>query len=442
MSMADRTDMAHLLRRATFGPTAAEVDAAQAQGLDATIAQLLAPTGVDPAVAATPLPSVGADPGAGITANSSLADRKAAQQARAAQAQTVINWWVARMVSAEHQFTEKLIFFWHGHWATSVQKVKSAAMMLAQLETLRRDGHGPFAMLLHSMLRDPALIYWLDGQQNTSKAPNENLARELMELFTLGIGAYTEDDVKQAARALTGWTIDRATLTAVFVPRRHDPGAKTILGQTATFDVDSFAALLLTQPAHPAHIAQRLWFRFASGEGIPAATQTRLIGAYGPAGDITAMLHALFTDEAFPASRGQLVKQPVEWLVGALRQLKLDPTALVDARRRQLLTGLDALGQLPLEPPSVGGWPAGAAWLTTSSAQTRMRLATVFATMADTSVLAGLTDGTEQAKLDGLARLLCVDAWTGRTAAALRLALGNPRQLLAIGLISPEYSIS
>jgi uncharacterized protein (DUF1800 family) len=440
--MPDRTDMAHLLRRATFGPTPAEVDAAVAKGLNATVADLLTPAGTDAGAVATPVPSLGSDPGATINARSSAADRKAAQQARQAQVQTIIAWWTGRMVAAQHQFTEKLIFFWHGHWATSVQKVRSAAMMVNQLQTFRQYGNGTFANLLHAMLRDPALIVWLDGQQNTAKAPNENLARELMELFTLGIGNYTEDDVKQAARALTGWTVDAATLTAVFVPRRHDAGSKTILGATANFDADSFAALLLSQASQPVHIAQRLWYRFGSGEGIPAATQARLVAAYGADRNIAAMLRALFTDEAFPATRGQLVKQPVEWLVGAMRQLGLDPARFSDAQRRQLLAGLEALGQLPLEPPSVGGWPAGAAWLTTSATQARMRLATAFAAAAESSVLAGFANGTDSSKLAGLARLLNVDAWTDRTAAALQPATGDPRRLLSIGLISPEYAIS
>ncbi len=385
---------------------------------------------------------MGADPYASITKNSSVATREAAQLARKNQIQSVINWWVARMVAAQHQFTEKLIFFWHGHWATSVQKVKSGPMMLAQLDTFRRDGHGDFAVFVKAMLRDPALIVWLDGQENTAKAPNENLARELMELFTLGIGAYTEVDVKQAARALTGWTINRASLTSVFVARRHDAGTKTILGKTANFDADSFADLLMAQPAHPAHIAQRMWFRFASGASMTPSVQARLVAAYGSGRDITALARAVFTDEAFPDTKGQLVKQPVEWIVGALRQLEVDPVHLTDDRKRFLLGGFNALGQVPLQPPSVGGWPAGPAWLNTSATQTRLRLATSFANAASARAVAPLNGGTEQATLDALARLLAVDAWTDRTKAALRLALGDPRKLLAVGLVSPEYTVT
>ncbi len=442
MSMADRQLVAHLLRRATFGPTAAEIDAAAGAGFDATVTSLLTPTGPDSGATATPVPHLGADAYVGVTKNTSAADKLAARKARQQQIRSVATWWLGRMVAAQHQFAEKLIFFWHGHWATSAQKVKSGPLMLTQLQTFRQVGSGNFGVMLKAMLRDPALIFWLDGQQNTSKAPNENLARELMELFTLGIGAYSEDDVKQAARALTGWTIDRATLQSAFVPRRHDAGSKTILGQTANFDTDSFADLLLAQPAHPVHIAARLWYRFGSGDPIPAATQTRLVDAYGPGRDITAMARALFTDEAFASAQGQLVKQPVEWVVGALRQLGIDPNSLTGKQPLVLLGGLDALGQVPLEPPSVGGWPAGAAWLTTSSTQARMKLASAFADAAAAPVVAPLGTGSDAAKIAALGRLLAVDAWTDRTQAALQLAVGDSRKLLALGLISPEYTVT
>src|SRR5262249_41719030 len=155
----------------------------------------------DAGAAATPLPVLGPDPYA--TRPASRDDRRAILQVAHDQIQHLLDWWLDRMVAANHQFTEKLVFFWHGHWATGVQKVNSAQLMLGQLEPLRRYGTGDFAVLVKAMLRDPALIIWLDGQRNTRQAPNENLARELMELFTLGIGAYSEDDIKAGARALT-----------------------------------------------------------------------------------------------------------------------------------------------------------------------------------------------------------------------------------------------
>jgi len=440
--MADRGLVAHLLRRATFGPTSAEVDGAAAAGVESTLAALLTPTDADAGAAATPVPRLGPDPYAALTRGSSREERQRANQQRREQIVTLGQWWVVRLFAAEHQLLEKTVFFWHGHWATSVQKVKSAHLMLGQLQTMRTHARGDFAVLAKAMLRDPALIFWLDGQRNTRQAPNENLARELMELFTLGIGSYTEEDIRAGARALTGWTIDRTTGRASLNPRRHDAGAKTILGRTANFDVDSYADLLLAQPAHAVFLARRLWFRFASGQPIPTATEERLVAAYRPGRDVTAMLRALFTDEAFPATRGHLVKQPVEWAVGAMRQLGLNPTRLAPEKRRQLLGGLDGLGQVPLRPPSVGGWPAGASWLTTSSIQVRLRLAAGFAAEAGAAVLDPLATGSAEAKLDALARLLVVNAWTDRTRVALTQSADEPRRLLAVGLVSPEYTVS
>jgi uncharacterized protein (DUF1800 family) len=433
--VANRYEIAHLLRRATFGPTADEVDAAERAGRDATLDRLLAPAGADPGAATTPAPRLGPDPYAGVTKQTSREDRQAASRQRSQQAQQLAQWWLARMVGAEHQFTEKLIFFWHGHWATSVQKVKAAQPMLGQLDTLRRYGRGSFPDLVAAMVRDPALIIWLDGQRNTRRAPNENLARELMELFTLGIGHYTEADVKAGARALTGWTVDRATGVAALSPNRHDPGEKTILGRTATFDAESYARLLGGAPQAAAFVAARLWFRFAGADPVPAAVP-------GATGDVTATLRAILTDPAFEATRGHLVKQPVEWLVGALRQLGIRPAELPEAQRKQLLSGLGGMDQVPLRPPSVGGWPAGEAWLTTSSLQARTRLAEQLTAAAAPTALARLTGAPRDGRVDALARLLVVDEWTERSRAALTPLAGDPKRLITAGLASPEYTVS
>jgi uncharacterized protein (DUF1800 family) len=280
------------------------------------------------------------------------------------------------MVAAQQQFAEKLVFFWHGHWATSVQKVDSAHLMLRQQDTFRSLGHGDFALLVKAMLRDPALIIWLDGQKNTKRAPNENLARELMELFTLGVGGgYTEKDVKEGARALTGWALDRATGEARFDPARFDNGSKTILGQTGDFSADGFADVLMAQTSSPRFLASRLWFRFAQSGPIPDDATQRLVSAYGGGRDVTGLARAMFQDPAFAATSGQLVKQPVEWLIGALRQLGVRPQALTDQEKRSVQGGLVALDQVVFRPPSVGGWPAGSAWLTTFALQTKLRLA-------------------------------------------------------------------
>jgi len=434
--MADRKPAAHLLRRATFGPTAAEVDAAAARDYHAVVADLVRPAGVDSAAS---LPVYADDPLFGRTEKMTREQRQAARQTARDQLTALAQAWLVRLVKTDQQLAEKLVFFWHGHWATSAQKVQSARLMRAQLQTFRTYGRGDFAMLAQAMVRDPALIFWLDGQRNTAKAPNENLARELMELFTLGVGAYAETDVKAAAKALTGWTLDRETGTAVFLPARQAKGETTILGDTAAHDAGSLVDLLVRRPAHAPFLVGRLWTRFGSGEPLPATARDRLVRAYGEGRDVSALLTALFTDEVFTGSSGQLVKQPVEWAAGALRQLGVPPAGKVPA---SVLNTMRAMGQVPLRPPSVGGWPAGAAWLTTSSLQARMKGATAIAAALPESTVSALSQGAAGTRVEALGRMLAVDAWTDRTRKALTDAAKRPQRLVALALISPEYAVS
>jgi uncharacterized protein (DUF1800 family) len=430
--MTERAEMSHLLRRLTFGPTAAEVDAAGRAGVAATLSRVLAPIG-----GTAELPALGPDPLAALGRDASREDRQQARRQARAQVATATRWWLARL-AGEAGAAEKLTFFWHGHWATSVQKVRSAPLMLAQQQTFRRYGGGGTGPLVRAMLRDPALILWLDGQRNTRRAPNENLARELMELFTLGVGAYTEADVRAGARVLTGWQVDRAAGTARLVPRRHDDTSVSLLGHIGRCDVDTYADLLVRHPAHAPFLARRLWIRYAAGTAPGPATTARLVAAGGT--DTTAMLRAVVTDPDFPGTAGGLVKQPVEWLIGAVRQLGISVAGLEDKAQQRLLTALRALGQVPLRPPSVGGWPAGAAWLTTSSTLARLEHGRHLAALAPQAV-ADLADTAPGDRLTALARLLVVDAWTDRTAAVLTGAGREPRRLLALGLATPEYAV-
>lgn len=398
--MTDRRVVSHLLRRLTFGPTADEADRAVRAGFDATLTSLLR-TGAP--VPVLDLPDAGRD-----------------RKVRREQVTTAVRWWLTRMATGAA--AEKLTFFWHGHWATSARKVRSARLMLGQQATFRRYGTGDTGPLVRAMLRDPALILWLDGQKNTRKAPNENLAREVMELFTLGAGAYTEADVKAAARVLTGWQVDRETGVARLAPRRHDDRPVTLLGRTGPFDVDTYADTLVRHDAHVPFLASRLWARYA-GPGAPPPA----VAAAGR--DTTAMLGAMCRTPEFAATSGTLVKQPVEWLIGALRQLGADVPDSAPAILR-------ALGQVPFAPPSVGGWPAGTAWLTTSSTLARLRAGQRLAALAPAT--ADRLTGDD--RLDALATLLVVDTWTDRTHAALR-DVRDPRKLLALGLASPEYAV-
>lgn len=209
-------DVALLLRRAGFGPTAAELAAARQAGYEATVSTLVAPFGPDIGASSAPMPDLGLDPYA-ENPNPTSRQRAEADRIRKTQTDLITRWWLERMVVANHQAVEKLLFFWHGHWATSVTKVKSPQLMLAQHRSLRESRD--IADTARRMIVDPALVYWLDGHLNTKRAPNENLGRELLELFLLGHGQYTERDVKEVGRALTGWRINLRAATSVLDPR-------------------------------------------------------------------------------------------------------------------------------------------------------------------------------------------------------------------------------
>ncbi|WP_117210320.1 DUF1800 domain-containing protein [Allorhizocola rhizosphaerae] len=418
-------ELSLLLHRAGFGPTAAELTAARKAGYAAALSSLVAPAGPDPGAAQTPVPDLGKD----FFANrpkSTPEERAKGNDQRRAQTRQITLWWLDRMIAARHQAVEKLLFFWHGHWATSVESVRSPQLMLRQHMTLREAPD--FVAMVRQMVIDPALIWWLDGHLNTRKSPNENLARELMELFTVGIGQYTERDVKEAGRALTGWEVNLDLERCQFLPGRHDPEEKTILGVTSRFTAGSLVDLLLQHKATPRFIASRMWIRYGSSTiAMPKRTQENMAAAYPSP---MTMLRVLFQDDAFRASGGTLVKQPVEWFVGAMRQLGLRMSGMPDKAASSILNGLEDMGQLPFAPPNVGGWPAGTVWLTSATAQLRLDLAATIAQQAQ----------VEKLTAEGLAHMLCIKSWSDRTYAAMR-EVKDPRRLLVLGLASPEYLV-
>ncbi|MEZ0093191.1 DUF1800 family protein [Streptacidiphilus sp. EB129] len=432
-------DAAHLLRRAGFGGRPEEIDAAAGNGYAATVDALIAGPGAagDPGAAATPLPDLGPEI---RDTGRDPATRKAADQQRAQQEQQLVAWWLDRMTRVTAPLVEKRTFFWHGHWATSEQKVRSPQLMLRQNQTLRTLGGGDFGVLAHAMVRDPALALWLDASGSTRKAPNENLGRELMELFTLGVGNYTETDVREAARALTGWRLDRANDQLVFVPAAHDDGTKTILGHTADFDADSLVDLIISQPASHAYLLTRLWNRLAAPGPVPADVLGRLLPAYGTGRDVTALIKALLLDPVFRSTqvRGALVKQPVEYVVGTLRALNIRVDTGPGRSRSTLLGTLNALGQLPFAPPNVGGWPAGNAWLTSAAVQARLGFARWAVSGGD---LGPVASAPPASRVDAAARLLGLGAWTPRTRAALQQVAADPKELVLLALVSPEYAV-
>jgi uncharacterized protein (DUF1800 family) len=427
-----------LVQRLGLGPRPGELATAGRAGFTATLAMLTTPSGADPGLAATPVPSLSPTRrlGGRPVGAEALAARKAQRRALAGQARALGVWWLDRMAAVDEPFAERMAWFWHGHFATSVQKVKFAMLMYRQNDTFRRLGRGDFRALARAMIIDPAMLVWLDGQGNQKGRPNENLAREFMELFTLGVGNYTEADVRQAARALTGWRLNYRTGTPFFSPARHDPGPETLLGHTGEFDAPGYVNLLVAEPASPRFIASRVWTRFVADSAPDPATMDRLVAAYGPSHDITALVREAAGTPAFVDPGSVLVKEPVLWLVGALRALRLSASALPPGA---LAGSLRGLGQVPFAPPNVGGWPAGVPWLTTAAALTRLRLARRLAAHGDISPV---TATSPTGRIDAVAALLGLPRFTDRTIAALKPLVDQPAQLVGLALASPEYTVS
>jgi uncharacterized protein (DUF1800 family) len=431
----DRAAARRVLDRLSLGPRPGELDAAAARGVAAT-AELLLSTTADPGTAATPPPTLGAQPAA--PAKGDKAARSTYAAALNAQEAALTTWWLDRMVSAGGS-TEKLTWFWHGHFATSEQKVKDPGLMLTQNATLRRLGAGSFTDLAHAMVVDPALLVWLDAPQNKVGAANENLGREFMELFTLGVDKYNEDDVKAAARALTGWTVDKEAGTASFRPARHDKGTLSLFGATGPLDATGFVDVVLGRPSSPGYVVGRLWARLVSDTPPTDDERNRLVAAYGPGRDLRAVLLALVAEPAFTDPASTIVKQPVEWAVGLMRATGVRPGQLPKADLNAVHGALTGMGQVPFLPPNVGGWPAGTAWLTTSAGVSRLALAAVVAAHAD---LSSLTAGTPEARIEAARTLLGVDSFSDRTRTALQGVAGDPVQLLQAAASSPEYVVS
>jgi uncharacterized protein (DUF1800 family) len=416
--------------------TGPEVDAALTRDWPShVVAILAADPDADPGVAATPMPVVESPraPGKGATP----AAHKQYNQQLTEQQGVLSDWWLRRMVAVQQPTREKLTLLWHNHFATSAQKVRSAARMAAQNQKLRTLSLGDFRTLAYAMLTDAAMLRWLDGQASTAKSPNENLAREFMELFALGHGnGYTEDDVRNGARALTGWVIGASDQTSM-VAKRHDAGSKTLFGQTRNFDAAEFCDTVLAQPKSAQYVAGRLWRQLASDEPPSRQALDRLVSSYGPKRDLRALTRAILTDDEFTGSRAASVNTPVEWLVGVIRSLRVPMDK--PARLKTIDSTLRALGQRPFYPPSVGGWPHGQVWLSTASAGTRLRAA---AELARAGNLSSIEDVAPGERIDAVGYLIGVGAWSDRTVAALKPLVNRPPQLVGAAVNTPEYLTS
>jgi uncharacterized protein (DUF1800 family) len=422
MAIYERSRLAHLFRRAGFGARPDELDDAEAAGYAATVERLVDLTSSDVAAEAVPRPT--------FTPFPPPPDVNFAEFTR------MLVWWLDRMVVASRPLRERLTLFWHGHFATSVVKVTPLELMFRQNELLRSAGAGSFAALTQAVTRDPAMLLWLDSDSNRRESPNENLARELFELFALGIGNYGEDDVRAAARAFTGWRLDQPGWRLVADAAQHDDGAKSVLGQTGPWTGDDVARLACSSPACARFVVSRVWGHFARPVTPDDAVVADLAPGFAADLDVARLLRAVFLHPEFqaPATRTGLVKQPAEYVAGALRALGLRAGDL-----SQPVHQLAALGQLPFVPPDVAGWPQNGYWLSTSFGLARLRLASELAAKADLSSLAGTTPVGRPA---AVARTLSVDRWGDRTAAALAGAARDPLALVTLALVSPEYVLA
>lgn len=344
-------------------------------------------------------------------------------------------WWLDRMTVTDFPLEERLTWFWHGHWATSLAKVDEPLVMFEHVAKLRDHALGDFTEMARVMVLDGALIFWLDGQKNTAKSPNENLARELMELFTLGVNRYTELDIKQASLALTGYLVNKSSGQVSRNQRRAYSGKTTVLGKSENFDAISLTNHLVATQSCQRFIPERLWYRFLSTRH-PMPRDAKIIEAF-TSRNIKEAIKALVNDPGFINPAHSQVKSPVEWLVASMRALAIRPSSFT--RPDQLLNHLQQLGQRPYLPPNVGGWPADEAWLSTAAIQSKIQTAQLLARDGDIS---SIEDVAPRERVERLADLLCIPTWQEETKRVLNEARNSPQRLVTLALCSPEFLVS
>jgi len=364
-------DARHLLNRTGFGAQPREIAEYARLTREQAVERLLAGT---LRTARTPAPSWVDEP---ITPPRAVreATPEERKQFRAREIRLGFDlrtWWLEEMLETPSPLTERMTLFWHNHFVSSQQKVRYAQLMYNQNVLLRRHALSNFGELLHAVAKDPAMVIYLDSASNRKGKPNENFAREVMELFTLGEGHYTESDVREAARAFTGWSIDPQSAEFKWRPLAHDGGTKTVLGKSGNFDGDAVLDILLERPQTAEFVVTKLWREFVSPDPDPAEIQRIARRFHASNYDIKVALRELLLTPAFWAkeSRGALVKSPVDVVVGTMHSLDFSvgdplPLALLVAQ----------LGQNLLSPPNVKGWPGGEAWINTSTLLARQAFA-------------------------------------------------------------------
>jgi len=364
--LTDLELMSHLFRRAGFGARREEIEAALEKGYDATVEELLHPENQ---------PELDLD-----LIHRYWVDIKEHRQIDPAQ-----SYWIYRMINTRKPLEEKMALFWHHLFATGFAKLNHPGVMLNQVAMFRKHGLGDLRTLLVELSKDPAMIFWLDNQTNTNDVHNENYGRELLELFALGIGNYTEDDVKNCARAFTGWTLKNPIPGAQpfgrhdwqyeFRPDQHDWAEKTFLGETGNWDGADIVNIIVKQPACAQFIARRLHNYFVSDTPDQAAIDELAEVFTASQYDIRAVMRTLFMSDAFKSANAYYarVKSPVEHVVGIIRLTEDFTYPRWGIRELALETRY--MGQDLLNPPSVEGWHTGKEWIDTGILVERVNFA-------------------------------------------------------------------
>ena len=362
---------AHLLNRAGFGGTPAEIESAYGKGLDAAARDLV---DVSDESADVP-PPAWAHPRTIGKIRTQMRSKKISHKERRErkrafhdmEGENILDlrrWWLERMLRSPAPLLEKMTLFWHGHFATSVQKVRDGYWMWLQNDTLRRNALGNFATLTKKMSRDPAMMIYLDLQKSDKEHPNENWARELMELFTIGIGNYTEQDIRESARAFTGYRVNLSTQQSRFAPFHHDANSKTFMGRSGPLDGDDIIVALLEKPACAQFIGRKIWRYFVEDDPSPETVDAVASRLREHNYEIRPVLQEIFSSSEFYSEqvmRSQ-IKSPVQFLIQTAKLLEAplpSPNIAQNAMRQ--------MGQILFAPPSVKGWDGGRAWISTST---------------------------------------------------------------------------
>ena len=394
----------HLLARTGFGPTDAEIRGyaplTREQGVNLVLRDVRTQA-ITPAPGFTLQTTALRYPGADTVTPE---ERRAFQQQLVRQGLELRAWWMHEMLVTPSPITERMTLFWHNHFVSSQQKVRFSQLMYQQNVTLRANALGSFAELLHAASKDPAMLVYLDTAQSRKAQPNENFAREVMELFTLGEGQYTESDIKEAARAFTGWSLDRETGGYLFRPLIHDAGVKTVLGKSGRFDGDAVLDVILERPQTATFITAKLWREFVSANPDPREVERIGKAMRNRNYDIKVALRALLLTDAFwdPANRGTMVKSPVELVVGTLRQLDVAPGGAMP-----FVVVAAGMGQNLFSPPNVKGWPGGEQWINSNSLLARKQFLDRLARMDDapSAMMATLpANGDDAARVERFVR--------------------------------------